>query len=106
MATREFGLNDIQFAVSDQEVRDGDENADADARQKSNQRDDSGDDQDKDVVAEVKTTADADQPFVQETEREQEQKCAHHDLGHKPQESEARQSECQAEQSAKDRHQP
>ena len=51
IAPRKFGLYDIQSAVFDLEVEDSDENAGCDSRQKSDQRDDPGDHEDKDVVA-------------------------------------------------------
>src|SRR5271165_4362337 len=80
IAPGKLGLDDIQFAVSDQEVDDGDENSGADPGQKSNQRDDRGDDQDKDVVAKTKAMTGADQPFVDQAEREHDQERAYHDL--------------------------
>src|SRR5262249_47816007 len=80
VAPRELGLDDIKLAVFDQEVGDSDENSNAHSRQKSGQRDDRSDDQDEDVVTEKKATTSADQPFVHQTEREQDQQRAHHDL--------------------------
>jgi len=72
IASRQLGLDDIQFAVLDEKVSGGNENSDANPRYKSSQFDDPSDYQDKDIIGSAKAITCPNQPFVHKTEREQD----------------------------------